>query len=105
MAAQAVSERGQDSSRMTGQQDGYQQQQQQNPYVSENQNIQGRDRPVPRSRPDNGPLGIGRLLQQVFPLFSLFCRQFRANASLESPLFNGSQHTDRGRARTSTGTV
>ncbi|KAF3385681.1 hypothetical protein DPV78_012436 [Talaromyces pinophilus] len=64
MAAQAVSERGQESSRMPRQQDGYYQQQQGQSYDSDSQNIGGRPRPVPRARSDNGPLGIGRLLQQ-----------------------------------------
>jgi hypothetical protein len=71
MAAQAVSERGQESSRMPRQQDGYYQQQQGQSYDSDSQNIGGRPRPVPRARSDNGPLGIGRLLQQVHSPFCL----------------------------------
>jgi hypothetical protein len=65
MAAQAVSERGHESSRMPKQQDGYHQQQQEHSYDQNLGYDAGRQRPITRAKSDNGPLGIGRLLQQV----------------------------------------
>lgn len=70
MAAKAVSERGQESSRIApSQQDVYYEQQQQR-QPSNDRNIgydEGRQRPMARARADKGPRGIGRLLQQVRP--------------------------------------
>ncbi|EEA19966.1 conserved hypothetical protein [Talaromyces marneffei ATCC 18224] len=61
MATQAVSERGQESSGLPSPEYGYQQQH------SSDHNIGydgGRQRPISRARSNDGPLGIGRLLQR-----------------------------------------
>jgi hypothetical protein len=94
MAAQAVSERGQESSRLQGQQQDYQEQ---HSYGNDFENIGGHQRPLPRSRPDNGPLGIGRLLQQVH--FFLYLLELSEVITMlmfttESPLSHGRQHAD-----------